>query len=88
MIKVELFPEQDGCLLVLKQTFNALNDQAAKDLAGWHVHIDVLISVLDQPFVPFSYQRWGELYEEYIKKSQSFLVKGAAFKVKSSTLLV
>lgn len=70
-IRWELYPEQDGCLLVLKQIFSTINDQIAKDLAGWHVHTDILLSALEGELVEFSYSRWEELYDEYTKMLSS-----------------
>jgi uncharacterized protein YndB with AHSA1/START domain len=73
-IRWELYPEQDGCLLVLKQFFSAINDQIAKDLAGWHVHTDMLLSTLEGQFAEFSYSRWEELYDRYTRMLNSVKV--------------
>ncbi|MDN4593033.1 SRPBCC family protein [Polycladomyces subterraneus] len=70
-VRWELYPKQDGCLLVLKQIFYTINDQSAKDLAGWHVHTDILLSVLEGQLVEFSYSRWEELYGKYTKMLSS-----------------
>jgi uncharacterized protein YndB with AHSA1/START domain len=67
LIRFELYPKQEGCLLVLKQTFHVLNEQTPKDLAGWHVHLDILLSSLEGELVEFSYSQWRELYDKYTK---------------------
>jgi uncharacterized protein YndB with AHSA1/START domain len=67
-IRWELSPEQDGCLLVLKQTISDAGDQSAKDLAGWHVHLDVLLLSLEGQLAQFSYSRWEDLYRQYTER--------------------
>jgi uncharacterized protein YndB with AHSA1/START domain len=45
-VRFELYPKQEGCLLVVKEIIRTINDHTSKDLAGWHVCLDVLSDLL------------------------------------------
>lgn len=64
----ELISKPVGCLLVLKEFFPALNDHTPKDLAGWHVCLDVLSDLLEgHTYAEFPRGKWEKWHKEYIK---------------------
>ncbi|MBD2867723.1 SRPBCC family protein [Paenibacillus arenilitoris] len=66
-VRFELYPEDGGCQLVLKQLFEHKSGQTAKDLAGWHEHLEVLLAVLGGEPAAFSYGAWESWHEAYLK---------------------
>jgi len=46
-VRFELYPDGDGCRLLLLERLNGLTDHTPKDLAGWHVCLDVIAVILD-----------------------------------------
>jgi uncharacterized protein YndB with AHSA1/START domain len=66
LVRWELHPESDGCLLVLTHTFFG-PAELAKMLAGWHVHLDILSSVLSGQPLEWPWSRWEELRDKYAK---------------------
>ncbi|PKR83397.1 SRPBCC family protein [Heyndrickxia camelliae] len=67
-VRFELTSQSDGCLLVLKDIFPAINDHTAKDIAGWHICMDVFQSLLNGALKKFSMDEWQNVYEQYIKQ--------------------
>jgi DNA-binding transcriptional ArsR family regulator/uncharacterized protein YndB with AHSA1/START domain len=65
LIRWELYPENEGCLLVLKQIFSDLSEQISRELAGWHVHLNMLSQALEGHQAVFSYSHWEELCDSY-----------------------
>ncbi|MFC7392735.1 SRPBCC family protein [Scopulibacillus cellulosilyticus] len=64
-VRFELYAEPDGCLLVLKEFINSLNDHTSKDLAGWHVCLDMLRALMDGRPMDFPKEDWENWYEQY-----------------------
>ncbi|MCD1258387.1 SRPBCC family protein [Paenibacillus athensensis] len=46
-VRFELYPDGAGCRLLLLERLNGLTDHTPKDLAGWHVCLDVITVILD-----------------------------------------
>ncbi|NEU31299.1 SRPBCC family protein [bacterium LRH843] len=67
IVRFELTPEQDGCLLVLNETLKVITNHTPKDLAGWHVCLDVIKDILDGRIIEFRKERWEKWFEEYVK---------------------
>jgi uncharacterized protein YndB with AHSA1/START domain len=65
-VRFELYPNPDGCLLILKEFISTLNDHTPKDLAGWHVCLDVLSALLDGHFMEFPKGEWQKWHEQYV----------------------
>jgi uncharacterized protein YndB with AHSA1/START domain len=71
-VRFELYPKPEGCLLVLKEFIRTLTDHTPKDLAGWHVCLDVLSALLDGIYMEeFPKGNWEKWHKEYVKKSGS-----------------
>jgi uncharacterized protein YndB with AHSA1/START domain len=67
VLRFELRPEGDGCLLVFTHTFDA-PDEAAKFAAGWHLCLEGLESLLAGAPGSGSMDRWGVLHEGYVER--------------------
>ncbi|GBG10403.1 hypothetical protein PAT3040_05134 [Paenibacillus agaridevorans] len=46
-VRFELYPEEDGCRLLLIEKITKITDHSHRDLAGWHVCLDVVEALLD-----------------------------------------
>ncbi|MGG0187873.1 SRPBCC family protein [Bacillus rhizoplanae] len=66
-VRFELFPKDDGCLLVLKEYIPTLSDHTSKDLAGWHVCLDMFSTLLDGQYMDFPKGEWEKWHEKYVR---------------------
>lgn len=64
-IRFELYPEAEGCRLVLIERIHKLTDHTPKDLAGWHVCLDAIIALLDGGEIESREDEWKGWYEKY-----------------------
>ncbi len=64
-VRFELYPSDEGCLLILKEFIPALSDQTSKDLAGWHVCLDMMRAVLEGKEMEFPIDEWRKWHEQY-----------------------
>ncbi|WP_077619540.1 SRPBCC family protein [Bacillus sinesaloumensis] len=71
-VRFELSPETAGCKLLLNETITTLTDHTPKDLAGWHVCLDVIGVLLDGKKVENREALWKPLYEKYIQAIKRF----------------
>lgn len=67
VIRFELYPEEDGCLLVLTEKITTLTDHTPKDLAGWHVCLDVIQALLDEKTIEQRKTEWEKWYPKYVE---------------------
>jgi len=72
-VRFELYPESDGCRLILIEKINKITGHTPKDLAGWHVCLDVIQALLDER--PFGsrkteWEKWYEAYAQHMNKLQ------------------
>lgn len=70
-VRFELYPDSQGCRLVLIEKINKLTDHTPKDLAGWHVCLDVIQALLDDAGELSRKEEWETQYEEYAKIFES-----------------
>ncbi|MGX6442723.1 SRPBCC family protein [Neobacillus sp. K501] len=70
IVRFELSQENDGCLLVLIEKINTITDHTPRDLAGWHVCLDVIDSLLNQNTIERK-EEWKKWYEKYVKAINS-----------------
>ncbi|MBY3624685.1 SRPBCC family protein [Acinetobacter sp. CUI P1] len=64
-VRFELYPNSDGCLLVLNETIQTLTPHTPRDLAGWHVCLDVIQHLLDGTTLESRETEWNVWYEQY-----------------------
>ncbi|MGC4378462.1 SRPBCC family protein [Fictibacillus sp. Mic-4] len=65
-VRFELSEKPDGCLLVLNEWIGTLTDHTPKDLAGWHVCLDVLKALLNGHVMDFPKGEWEEWHKKYV----------------------
>jgi uncharacterized protein YndB with AHSA1/START domain len=66
VLRCELRPSRDGCLLIFTDTFAELG-KAARDAAGWHVCLEALEAYLDETTPPPA-GRWQQVYPGYVER--------------------
>lgn len=66
IVRFELSQEIDGCLLVLIEKINTITDHTPRDLAGWHVCLDVIDSLLNGYTIERK-EEWKKWYDEYVQ---------------------
>ncbi|WP_080875598.1 SRPBCC family protein [Oceanobacillus timonensis] len=72
-VRFELEAEEEGCKFVLKEYIPILNDHTPKDLAGWHICLDMFQAALNGEPIDFPVESWKAEYEAYKKIVQPFL---------------
>jgi uncharacterized protein YndB with AHSA1/START domain len=75
VLRFELEPDGDACLLTFTAIVEAPDEVLPKALAGWHVHLDHLEGVLDGERVDWEqwdeqhFPAWERLHERYLASS-------------------
>ncbi|WP_152656005.1 SRPBCC family protein [Oceanobacillus sp. CFH 90083] len=72
-VRFELESAKDGCILLLKEYIPALNNHIPKDLAGWHICLEMLDEVLKGRKMEFPKDLWEARYEDYKQIIRPFL---------------
>lgn len=66
LVRFELYPEPKGCHFILIEKIKTVTSHTPKDLAGWHVCLDVIHALLDGRELEFREDQWKKWYEKYI----------------------
>ncbi|WP_283747221.1 SRPBCC family protein [Bacillus cereus] len=69
-VRFEIHKEENGSLLLLKEYIHELTDHTPKDIAGWHICLDLFSSVLEEEEKEFSKNEWQQCFEKYKDKIQ------------------
>ena len=64
-VRFELQSVQDGCVVVFQERFTTITKQTAKDLAGWHVCLIVIESLLVGQQLDSRKEEWEKWFEQY-----------------------
>ncbi|MNN09894.1 hypothetical protein D3C81_1228000 [compost metagenome] len=64
-VRFELSETPDGCRLVLVEKLTRIIDHTPRDLAGWHVCLDVIAALLDDRVVESRKNEWEKRYVQY-----------------------
>ena len=64
LVSWELFPQADGCRLVLTHTLPS-GGETMDFLSGWHWHLDALVGALNGVAAVWDSKGWETLKEEY-----------------------
>jgi len=68
-VRFEVSPEEAGkCKLVLIERIGTLTNHTPKDLAGWHVCLDVIEALASGRKISSREEQWKEWYEKYIQE--------------------
>jgi uncharacterized protein YndB with AHSA1/START domain len=66
VVRFELAEEPEGCKLNLIEKISTLTNHTPKDLAGWHVCLDVISALLDSRQIARE-EEWKKWYEKYVE---------------------
>ena len=69
-VRFEIHKEENGSLLLLKEYIHELTGHTPKDIAGWHICLDLFSSVLEEEEKEFSKNEWQQWFEKYKDKIQ------------------
>ena len=67
IVRFELYPEPEGCRLVLIEKIKKMTNHTPKDLAGWHVCLDIVHALLDDRNIESREAEWKKWYEKYVR---------------------
>ncbi|QTH43291.1 SRPBCC family protein [Cohnella sp. LGH] len=70
-VRFEIEPRPNGCRLVLIETIRRITEHTPKDLAGWHVCLDVVQALMDGRPIPAREDEWKTRYEQYVQAIQA-----------------
>ncbi|NUU62897.1 SRPBCC family protein [Paenibacillus agri] len=73
LVRFELSPEPQGCHLVLIEKLVKITGHTAKDLAGWHVCLEVIASLLEDNPLQSRDEVWKKWYAEYERLLQLYV---------------
>ncbi|MEK4672962.1 MULTISPECIES: activator of Hsp90 ATPase 1 family protein [Bacillus] len=68
-VRFEIHNEENGTLLLLKEYIHELTDHTPRDVAGWHICLNLFSFVLEGEEKEFSkdeWQQWFEIYKDKI----------------------
>ncbi|MFE7376585.1 SRPBCC family protein [Bacillus cereus] len=70
-VRFEIHKEENGTLLLLKEYIHELTDHTPRDVAGWHICLNLFSCVLEGEEKEFSkdeWQHWFEIYKDKIRE--------------------
>ncbi|RGO20807.1 activator of Hsp90 ATPase 1 family protein [Bacillus cereus] len=73
-VRFEIHKEDNGTLLLLKEYIHELTNHTPKDIAGWHICLDLFSAVLEGEEKEFSKDKWQQWFEIY--KDKVFELRG------------
>ncbi|MBO0994144.1 SRPBCC family protein [Bacillus sp. SD088] len=65
LVRFELYEESAGCFCIMKEELQTITEHTPRDLAGWHVCLDVIQALLDGREIETRKQEWEKWYEQY-----------------------
>jgi len=73
-VRFEIRKEKNGTLFLLKEYIHELTDHTPKDIAGWHICLNLFSSVLEGKEKECSKDEWQQWFETY--KDKTLEVRG------------
>ncbi len=67
-VRFEIHKEENGSILFFKEFIHELTDHTPKDIAGWHICLDLFSAVLEGEEKEFSKDKWQQWFEIYKEK--------------------
>ncbi|EJR54744.1 hypothetical protein IIM_01684 [Bacillus cereus VD107] len=64
-VRFEIHKDEKGSILLLKEFIHELTDHTPKDIAGWHICLNLFSSVLEGKEKEFSKDEWEYWFEKY-----------------------
>lgn len=71
--RFELYAVSEGCQLTFTETLSFFTEHTIKDLAGWHVCLDVIEALLDGRAIISREAQWKTWYEKYKELLKDFI---------------
>jgi uncharacterized protein YndB with AHSA1/START domain len=71
--RFELYSVSEGCQLTFIETLSSFTEHTIKDLAGWHVCLDVIESLLDGRTILSREEEWKTWYMKYKELLKEFI---------------
>ena len=68
IVRFELTEDSEGCKLVLNEKLKEITPHTPKDLAGWHVCLDVINTLLDGRKIANREDDWKKWYDRYVEE--------------------
>ncbi|MFD2444573.1 SRPBCC family protein [Bacillus sp. CGMCC 1.16607] len=68
MVRFELSPLEEGCRLILTESLLQLTNHTPKDLAGWHVCLEVIEVLLDGRTLESRMKEWEKWMRNMCRK--------------------
>ncbi|CAH2465908.1 MULTISPECIES: SRPBCC family protein [Bacillus cereus group] len=68
-VRFEIHKKEKGSLLLFKEFIHELTDHTPKDIAGWHICLDLFSSVLEGEEKEFSKDEWKYWFDKYKVKT-------------------
>jgi uncharacterized protein YndB with AHSA1/START domain len=72
IVRFELKQEREGCCLFLIEKIQTITTHTPRDLAGWHVCLDVINALLDGRTIESRKDEWEKWYEKYVQELDKF----------------
>lgn len=66
-VRFELYPEPEGCRLILIEKMKKITKHTPKDIAGWDVCLEVIEALLDSRIIDSRMDLWKIKYEKYVQ---------------------
>lgn len=67
-VRFELYSKSDGCRLLLVEKLSKITAHTPKDLAGWHVCLDMIQVLLGEKNLESREEEWKIRYREYAQR--------------------
>ncbi len=67
VVQFELYPTEDGCRIVFTEFIKTITNHTPKDIAGWHVCLMVVQSLIEDIPMNARKEEWNKLYPEYVE---------------------
>ena len=68
IVRFELNSEPEACQLVLIEKINRVTDHTPRDLAGWHVCLEVIQALMDGRTIDTRSEEWTKWYDRYVQE--------------------
>lgn len=65
VVRFELNQTAEGCRVVFVEKLSTITDHTPRDLAGWHICLDAISTLLDGKELVDHKSAWNGLYEQY-----------------------
>lgn len=69
-VRFEIHKEENGTLLLLKEYIHELTDHTPRDVAGWHICLNLFSCVLEGEEKEFSKDEWQQWFDIYKDKNR------------------